>query len=253
MKNLFFAGLIISVCMFSSCSSKEYKINGQVENDATGQVFLSKLTFEGLEPIDTVRLVDGAFTFKGSVDFPQMYVIFFEKKQEPVIFFLENSNINISGKTDNLSDIEIKGSKLNDIYYRIIKEIPHQDEMEKLQKSYFEAQSVNDQTAMSSIIADSEILMENIKNYYMKAIRENVDNPVGAYILAQALQMITFEEFEEIAELLNVYLPEHPYTVGITEYLNMMIQQQKFYEQMMREQEMDDEMDDDELWNEILK
>jgi len=236
MKNLFLSGLIISVCMFSSCSTKDFKVNGQFEKDATGQVFLSKLTLEGLEPTDTVRFVDGAFTFKGSVEFPEVYVIFFEKKQDPILFIIENTNINISGNTNNLKDVEIKGSKLNDTYFRIIKEIPHQDEMEKLQESLYRAQMEGDQATMGSIIADGNVMMEDIKNYYMKCIRDNVNNVIGAYILTQAFQMISFEEFEEIVNLLKVYLPEHPYTVGLVEYVSVIVEQQKMYEKMMGEQ-----------------
>jgi hypothetical protein len=231
--------------MFFSCSSNDYKISGQFEKDATGQVFLHKFTLDGLEPIDTARLVDGAFIFKGKVEFPELYLIFFDKKQEPILVFIENTNINISGNTNNLSETVIKGSKLNDIFDRVNKDVPHQDKMNKLHESFLRAQLEGDDSAIESIIADGEVLMEDIKNYYLKSIRDNIDNVVSAYLLIQAYEMISFEEFVEIVDLLNIYLQDHPYAVGFAEYVEVMTQQMQMYEmfQRMMEEEGDDEED----------
>lgn len=236
MKNLFLSVLIISVCMLSSCSSKEYKLNGHFDIDATGQVYLNKLTLEGLEPLDTTRFVDGEFTFTGKVEIPEIYILFFEKSQDPVLVFVENKVINIFGNSGDFKRTVVRGSKLNETYYKIIKDLPHQQEMEILQENFMRAQRDGDQIAMNSLIADSEAMMEDIKNYFLKSIRDNVDNLVGAYLLIQAFQMISFEEIIEIIDLLNTYLADHPFTVGLTRHVSEIQKQQKLFEQMMIEQ-----------------
>ena len=232
MRKLFLSILIIMVSLSSSCSSSEYKITGKFENDATGQVILQKITLERLEPVDTVRLVDGMFTFKGSVEVPEMYVIFFENVQESMLLFVENTNINVSGNTSDLEDVVIKGSKLNDIYYNIKKNLPHKEEMENLEASFYMAQMSGDEAAINSIIADSKVIMEDIKNYYLKCIRENYANAVGAFLVLEASQMMTMDDLEEVIIGLSDKLAEHPYTVGLMEILEQMMEQQQMMELM---------------------
>ena len=232
MRRLFFSILIILVSLSSSCSSNEYKITGQFEKDATGQVTLNRLTLEGLEPVDTVRLIDGMFTFTGSVEFPEMYLIFFENSQEPLFLFVENTNINVSGNTNTLGDVTVKGSKLNDIFYRIKNGLPHQEEMQRLEASFFMAQMSGDEEAMASIIADSEVIMEDIKNYYLNSIRANYANPVGAFLVLEAGQMMTMDDLQEVITGLDNNLGEHPYVVGLSEILESMLFQQQLMEQM---------------------
>ncbi|MCL2074032.1 MAG: AhpC/TSA family protein [Marinilabiliaceae bacterium] len=234
MRKLFFSILIISVSLLSSCSSNEYKITGQFENDLTGQVTLKRLTLEGLEPVDTVRLIDGMFTFTGSVDIPEMYMIDIDNIQEPIFLFVENRKITITGNTKNLQDIVVKGSKLNDIFYGIKKDIPHQEKMQELESSFIMAQKFGDEAAMRSIIADSEVLIEDIKNYYLKCIRTNYANPIGAFLVLEASQMMSMDEFEEVILGLKENLSDHPYTIGLNEFLESM----KFRQQMMEQMQM---------------
>ena len=235
MKNLLL-GLIISVSVFSSCISGGYKIKGKFEPDATGQVYLSKVGLKGIEAIDTTRFVDGTFTFTGKVEISELYIIQFENKQEYVYLFIENKNITVSGNTNNLKDVVIKGSKLNDIYTKFLKNIPNQDDMEKLEQSYYEAQKVDDQKAMDSILDDRKAILEKTKNYFLDNIRANLNNPVGAIITMQSLQFLEMDEFEEFVDLLKQNLPDHPYTHGLSEYFDSYKQQQEIYKKMMEAQ-----------------
>jgi peroxiredoxin len=230
-------GLIISASMISSCSTGGYKINGKFETDATGLVFLSKIGAKGVEAVDTTRLVDGTFTFSGNVDIPELYLIQFEnKKDEPVFLFIENKNIKVSGNTNNLKDVVVKGSKLNENYYKIIKNLPNQDDLEKMEKDFRKAQMEKDQVAINSILADRDIIIDNIKNYFLENIRANSNNPIGAVLTMQAMDFLMIEEFEEIIALLNENLSDHPYTVGLNEQLEAINYQQQIYEQMMMEE-----------------
>ena len=242
MRNLLFLSLILSATLFS-CNSNEYKITGQFENDATGQVYLSKITINELVPVDTARFIDGNFTFKGKNEIPEMFLIQFENYQEYVMVFVENKSITVSGNTDNLTDVKIKGSKLNDIYYDIIKGVPHQDEMQRMENDFFMAQMTGDQATMESILADSEILQENIKDYFLKNVRANYGNPAGAFIAFQALQMFSFEEFEEIIEGLNSNLKEHPYTIELNNYFDMVVEQHERQEMYLKMMEMESNLE----------
>jgi len=217
-------GLLATICLLSSCASKGYKISGQLTNSATGEVYLGKVTVEGLIPIDTTRLVDGVFNFEGSVEFPEVYVIGFEKYQDYIMVFLENAKISVKGEIDNLPKAEIKGSKLNDIFAKFNSGMPHNAELEKMNNDFMMAQQLGDETTMQSIMADAEKINEVREKYFIDFIKENNNNVVGAYLALSVFQMLPFEDFEEIVPVLNENLLDHPYVAGLNDAYESMLQ-----------------------------
>ena len=226
-------GLLAAICLLGSCASKGYKISGQLTNSATGEVYLGKVTVEGLIPIDTTRLVDGNFSFDGNVEFPEAYVIGFEKYQDYIMLFLENTNISVKGDVDKLPEAQIKGSKLNDILSKFNNEMPHNAELEKMGTDFARAQQQGDETTMQSIIADAQKINEVREKYIHNFIKENNNNVVGAYLALSAIQMLSLEDIEEIKPVLNENMPNHPYVTGLND----------MHEQMLQYREMEAKME----------
>ena len=226
-------GLFAAICLLGSCASKGYKISGQLTNSATGEVYLGKITVDGLMPIDTTRLVDGNFNFDGSVEFPEVYVIRFEKYQDYIMLFLENTNISVKGDVDKLPEAQIKGSRLNDIFTKFNDEMPHKAEIEKMNNDFMRAQQQGDETTMQSIMADAEKINKDREKYFIDFIKANTNNAMGAYLALSAIQMLSFEDIEQIMPELNANLPNHPYVTGLSEA----------YEQISQYREMEAKME----------
>lgn len=119
--------ILCGICL--SCSSKSrYTINGKIEGVKEGKVYLRfrKEANCEMEIIDTVRMVDGKFTFTGSVEGPLFCNLYFvgDKNNCFTYFFLENSDITISAGSDAFSTElaksynawTISGSVSNDEY-----------------------------------------------------------------------------------------------------------------------------------------
>ncbi|MDR2926737.1 MAG: AhpC/TSA family protein [Cytophagaceae bacterium] len=219
-------GLIISVSLSISCASKGYKITGQFENDATGQVFLSKLGADGVERIDSARLVDGTFTFEGNADMVEAFFIEIENQRNPILLFVENTNLKVTGNTAKMDEVVVTGSELNDIFQTFEKGMPHNEKIEQMNADYIRAQQLGDQQAMASITADAQKVNEDRQTYLTDFLKANSNNVVGAFLTQNMLNMLMPEDFEAIMTELNKNLPDHHYTIQLNEVLNQYKQQQ---------------------------
>lgn len=131
MKSLF---KILSVLFFiQSCGSSPentdgYLIRGKIDGIENGKVILAKLDLSTNErvDVDTAEIKDGTFSFKGQVESPYLHTLFFNNRDK-IHFFLENSEIHISGNMNDLEHAKITGSRedslfhsyeLDEIYYR---------------------------------------------------------------------------------------------------------------------------------------
>lgn len=221
MKKLLFA--IVFVGLISACTSKSYTITGKFEEDANGTAYLKKVEMQSLADIDTAQVVDGQFKFEGTVEHPELYLVYFENNQVPVTIFLENSNITISGQTDDLDNAVVKGSKTNDIFIKFNDEIPHKEKMESIRNEFAIAQSTGDQQAMQSLLADYQVIVEEQQEYFKSFLKSNKTNVVGAFLALNMIQGLEFDDVNEIVTSLENSLKNHPYI----EHLKLIIEPMK--------------------------
>ncbi len=117
MKQLNFYISLAIVLLVSSCSDHSgYTIKGDIALDK-GTIYLSVL--EGKMPavIDSTDIVDGVFTFTGTLDSPVNAQLRVKGESRPFrTLFIENSNINIVGDINSNNDIVVSGSTEQDLY-----------------------------------------------------------------------------------------------------------------------------------------
>ena len=155
MKN-FIGILCAALVLFSSCGEKGYKIEAQIEGLEDGWVYLSSADKNSLNKIDSVEAVAGAFILTGSVDMPEVrYIQLSEREYIP--FFIENSDIKVTGLRDSISNVTILGSATNDIFQEFLKKVNEwAKESQELQSRYMQAQMKGDQEAMKDVQIDAE-------------------------------------------------------------------------------------------------
>src|SRR5690554_1479838 len=211
MRNLFFGFALLG--LFASCSADSYKISGKFEDLSSGTVYLRKIEAQGLSEVDTAEVSSGAFVFEGKAEHPELYLIFAEDVQEPIVFFLENSSIKITANTEKMDEAVIKGSKLTDLFNKLNDEIPHKEKAEQMREEFVAAESQQDQATMQSIIADMESIEKDRKAYFKDFAKANSDNALGAYMTLNMAQLMEYEELDEQLTKLQASLGEHPYVV----------------------------------------
>jgi peroxiredoxin len=118
--------LIAGILFLQSCSDKEhYKITGQIQGIEDAKVYIGTKDYEGqyeIKPIDSARITDGKFSFKGSVEVPSRRYIKVKHELGSIPFFLENSTITIKTTRDKYPEAEISGSKSQNVYEKYLSE-----------------------------------------------------------------------------------------------------------------------------------
>ena len=110
------------VLIVAACSKEpRYVINGRIEG-ADSVTFLLQKREEGrMVTIDSAMALKGSFKMKGgAVRYPEMVLLTAAETRLRTSFYLENSEITITGKLDSLYAAEITGSKSHDEYKGLV-------------------------------------------------------------------------------------------------------------------------------------
>src|ERR1700722_8716773 len=128
----------------SAGKDSTYLITGKIDGLDSGWVYLSHRQ-SGVDTPDSARVVNGSFTFTGRAGVPEFCLLGIPNnghKEFRLGFFLENGQLNISGKKDSVSDAIITGSPVQDEYKHFIASRKSLDEegenLEKLYKTVLE-------------------------------------------------------------------------------------------------------------------
>jgi peroxiredoxin len=118
-----FLKITIACLLLTACSPGEkhldgYTLRGNIEGINAGTVMLAKLdlvTNERVE-VDSAEIINGKFAFQGRVESPYLHTLFFSGDEDKIHFFMENSEIAISGKVDEMEDVKVIGSKEDSLF-----------------------------------------------------------------------------------------------------------------------------------------
>lgn len=121
-------GLVLAVilpfvyrCDINKINRDDYVVTGRVSGLKSDSVYLYNTLTNEIRPTAVYK---EKFTFKGKVDYPEMFEIYFNKEETKFTrLFLENSKISIKGDLDSLEKVQIIGSASNDEYNRYSKSI----------------------------------------------------------------------------------------------------------------------------------
>lgn len=116
--------IIVLFFVIQACKKEEklppsYTITAKLDGITDGKVKLSRLNIIDNEAIivDTTTIKDGKFTFTGQVETPYFHTIMVNNdKRKRIHFFLENSNINITGNYLKMDKASVTGSKEDSIF-----------------------------------------------------------------------------------------------------------------------------------------
>ncbi len=210
MKNKFL--IAIAALLIAACQPSSYTITGAIEG-VEGKVFLHNLVNGRPSPVDTAEIVDGKFTFTGTIEEPQLYLIFAENNNNPIVFFGENANIEIKGEAETFHNAVVSGSKITDVYNNFTKEMPGKERINEINREFQQASTSGNTEMQQALRTEATELMEEQKAYFINFIKTNTNSIVSAYMAIQAAGEFELEEFKTlIAELEE--------NIGTSQYIN---------------------------------
>lgn len=105
--------LTVMAGLFACNQTPSYKLTVKLSG-AEGKAYLTQRLNGEWVKRDSTELSNGEFLFKGDVKFPEMYYLAFSNNRDRLPFFLENSDIAITGAADSLSKAKVVGSAVQD-------------------------------------------------------------------------------------------------------------------------------------------
>lgn len=103
-----------------------FTISGTIAGIEEGKISLELLLANGEKELIKSKVVNGFFEFSGKVERTCMAIVSLPSNIGEISFFMDNENIEITGKADNLEKIVIKGSSSNDEFLQIANRCNHQ-------------------------------------------------------------------------------------------------------------------------------
>lgn len=114
MKNLAYIAISFALLCCTG-HPKEVRLDGEFANLEQGE-FLIYSTDEALDRLDTLRIVDGIFSYTLPTVQPATLHILYPNQSELVVFAGPGDDIVIKGDAQNLSEVEVSGSEDNELY-----------------------------------------------------------------------------------------------------------------------------------------
>ena len=185
MRNLLVIAAVFSVLV--SCSKPTgYVIKGQIKGKDNGLIQLMKYKDGRWITEDSASIKNGKFELKGKTDLPELRIVAIKPQTVVAQFFAENGTLTIDANMDSLHASEVKGSKSNDEFSVLKKELQNK-ETQGLQQKYNAARQSGNEDAMKRAQIDYEAMMGNQKVYTKNFIREPPNSTVSPLIVLMQL------------------------------------------------------------------
>ncbi len=180
-----------------------YTITGKIAGLDSGLVYLFNRQSDA-EKLDSSVIKNGTFSFTGKADSPAFFLLGILNnghKEYRLGFFVQNGQINISGKKDSVADAVITGSATQDEYKSFLaSRKPLDEEEKKLGKLYDSLQTKGDKRGTDSL----EKIFDGFSKKEKEFVKDYAKSHPSSFIAAfEVYQQFSYNP--DAAELDSVY------------------------------------------------
>ena len=200
-KVILFALLALSIVSCSKVKKGEFLITGTAKGVADGKtVILQTQDAAGMMmvPVDTVKIKDGKFEFKGKVKEPTMYSLSFPDFQNGFPVILESDEIKVEVNKDSINNSRISGTYNNDEFQKF------NDEAKKIQKKMMDFQKKNmqafnmaqqqkDTVTINKLIKQNNDIQKGLKDMMVKYPDTHPKSFISALIVLEMFRDPNFD------------------------------------------------------------
>jgi peroxiredoxin len=195
--------LFILPAFIAACSSEpHYVVKANIEGSDSVTFLLQKRDAGKFITIDSAVSKKGIFKMEGpAVKFPDMVYLIAKNSNKRASFYLENSEITITGKLDSLFNAKISGSKTQDEYKAFIESNkPLSEQYNNLVKDYQAARKDNDTAKISQIEKEADVISKQMSVLEKDFIKNNP----ASYVTPGLIKSRSYEmEADEIEASIN--------------------------------------------------
>lgn len=195
--------ILLATVFIAACSSQpHYVVKGKIEGSDKITFMLQKLEAGQVTTIDSAVSKKGSFTLKGgAVGYPQLIQLVAGNTKKRTSFYLENSEIVITGRLDSLYKAKIKGSKTHDEYQSFLD--ANKPLTEIYSKIYIDYQAAN-QAGDTAKVSELRKKADNLQTQMMDLQKNFVKNNPASFVSPSILGNLSYEmESAEIESYIN--------------------------------------------------
>lgn len=202
LKCLLFLLFPVLICSCNQNNGEGYVIKGKIDNMPDGHIYLMERVNKVYYVNSETTVVNGEFTFEGSVVEPGPMFLAVEDSTRFFQFFIENKKMTIYGNKDVPQDIKIKGSKLNDLYLGYRRDLMSLEAKERVLYDEYSKHDVEseEKQLLEEKIAEVE---KGYKNLVDSFVYENPESIISPNLILSQLYYYTLEELETLYSVLK--------------------------------------------------
>ena len=198
--------LFLFILTILSCNTKDkYTITGQFsENQNEEWIYLQKVFSQDII-LDSARIINGRFEFKGSIKQPEIYALsnHWQRSKGVCLFILEPSDLKVTINPNNFQNMgdAVLGGKFNNEFhkYSINRDEKFTNKIQRLSKELQTARE-EDKSAFSNQI-DSLFLAQ--QDYALDYVIKHQDSPVSISLYMWIYGKLSLAEQGEMLETLS--------------------------------------------------
>ena len=195
MRNILY--LVFAVMM--SCSTDTtFNINGDISN-LNDDLLYAKIENQRPITLDTITVVDGKFDFSTNklIEDDFRFLIPISNQQTFIKIFIDNSDIQIKGRSDSLSFVSITGSVNHTLYENLMKKYEAIDAETQLINFEIQMARMDEDGVSLTNLEEKLYTNEDMKpKLFIDFAKSNPDSNVSAWAL---LQIVSFAEYNQLA------------------------------------------------------
>ncbi len=194
------ASLLIVLASCSKVKKGEFLITGTAKGIENGKnVILQKQNDNGMGVIalDTVKVKDGKFEFKGKIEEPAIYSILLPDYNGGFPVIVENDEIKVEVNKDTISNSKISGTYNNDEFQHFRKTtMGIQKKMMAFQQKnmqvYNDAQQKKDTVTINKLMKENNVFQKEMKDYFEKYADNHPKAFISLLILGESFRSPDF-------------------------------------------------------------
>ena len=177
--------ILFIVSLFSCRQTPMYNLNVRLDG-AEGKAYLSQRIKGEWVKLDSAEMINGEYSFKGSVKNPDLYYFGLGNNSDRLVLFIENSNISIVGRADSLLSAKVSGSSVQDEYMALQSKLNDLDgKGTELYKQSKEKAKEGLKVLADSLMALSDQVFLGIENQQKDYIKANPASWISPFLLGQ--------------------------------------------------------------------
>jgi len=210
--------IVALVFVLSACGPrKEFKITGKVVGVDTGMIFLQKMEEGKWIRLDSARLDQGEFSFKGKMDVPEIRYLTLREQNVYLPFFVENARINVEIFPDNIEKSVVTGSPSQDVFKLFTTRLDTiTQEMKAAVSGYRYAEKAHDSARMALQDSLFNVAQEKEKNFILTFAKAHPTSVVSPYLMMRNSYLFELKDFEDAATVFDTSLSRSEYMKGLT-------------------------------------